>query len=579
MLLLKFILLMCSMMGYILYFSQRYHIKIEFMPAVLCAAISNLMFLGGILNFMPEITVCIFVAGYLLLYLCIRIQFKLNKRELFLCAMFVLILIYFSALLRGTHFIRYDNFSHWAVVVKDMLKNDRMPNFEDSIIMFQSYPLGSALFIYYICKIIGTTDACYIWAQVLMELSFIFCLAAYIKKENRFIGVFVIAIFSTYALTVNISIYELLVDTLLPLAGLAAFSAVYFYRKYPIKAIICLGILSVLIVNIKNSGMFFYLICILVLCVCCWDYIRMHKMQFFIIDLLIPILSLFIWKKHVKLVFSDGLASKHSMSLENYKHIVTDKCGDEVFLTTKNMLSAFISPQSDGLKLLLVSTLLIGLFAILYHILNEKKKELHSLKMIGMVWGIMILYQISLWGMYVFSMAGEEAIILGGYTRYMSSVIVFIFGILTIYILENVEIKSRSCKCFLAAICILSGYLLIPLQNINSVSSLYRKPIFENTTRYTIQKMKEKYHLPDGKRYLIYSNSENLGYLHYLGRYEFWTTGMRTIDSIEQEDMEELFQKYDYFIVLGEDTDIRQKLQELGYQFNIEEKNLAISLR
>ena len=51
-----------------------------------------------------------------------------------------------SASLIETRFVHYDNFSHWAVVVKYMLATNRIPDAASAIIDFKSYPLGSSSF-------------------------------------------------------------------------------------------------------------------------------------------------------------------------------------------------------------------------------------------------------------------------------------------------------------------------------------------------------------------------------------------------------------------------------------------------
>ena len=79
-----------------------------------------------------------------------------------------------------------------------MLLQDRMPNFEDTLIMFQAYPLGSSLFIYYVCKIVGTTEACFLWAQIILMLSALFSGLVFVTKKNRYAaGVW--AIYAIYA--------------------------------------------------------------------------------------------------------------------------------------------------------------------------------------------------------------------------------------------------------------------------------------------------------------------------------------------------------------------------------------------
>ena len=71
---------------------------------------------------------------------------------------FVAVLVAMIASLINTKFVHYDNFSHWAVVVKDMLLTDRIPDAASAIIDLKSYPLGSSSFLYYVCRIVGNGE-------------------------------------------------------------------------------------------------------------------------------------------------------------------------------------------------------------------------------------------------------------------------------------------------------------------------------------------------------------------------------------------------------------------------------------
>lgn len=97
---------------------------------------------------------------------------------------FVIIVVLLSV--NGKVFSHYDNFSHWALVVKQMLSTNRFPNFEDTVIVYQEYPLGSAAFIYYVAKIVGVAESVWMFAQAYMTLACILPIFIFCKKKTKF---------------------------------------------------------------------------------------------------------------------------------------------------------------------------------------------------------------------------------------------------------------------------------------------------------------------------------------------------------------------------------------------------------
>ena len=82
--------LLLSALGYFLYAIQTYKLKIEFAPALFCAWCSNLLFLGGILNILPEMAVLLFAGGYILLALSFKRRIYLSRRDVLLLTGFFL---------------------------------------------------------------------------------------------------------------------------------------------------------------------------------------------------------------------------------------------------------------------------------------------------------------------------------------------------------------------------------------------------------------------------------------------------------------------------------------------------------
>ena len=153
----KFGLFLLSIMGYLGVIVKKGRFQPEFAPAICFAGISNLLFLAGILNIMKLTVWMIFIGGFICVCWLFWKPISFSLRERWLGIGMFLFIFYFSWLLWGVRCVSYDDFSHWATAVKAMLLNDRMPNFQDTVVMFQSYPLGSSLFLYYVSRIVGTT--------------------------------------------------------------------------------------------------------------------------------------------------------------------------------------------------------------------------------------------------------------------------------------------------------------------------------------------------------------------------------------------------------------------------------------
>ncbi len=657
-LLAKFLILMLSVTGYLLFAVQKYRIRPEFAPALFCAWTSNLMFMGGILNFLPETAGMVWAGGIVLLVLALRRQvcvqegygqlsgsgtvrlagsrpkgqmgqpgsrtvrlagkyeIRLDRRSILLYVGFLFLSVYFAWLLRGTHYTSYDNFSHWATVVKDMLLEGRMPNFQDAVIRFQSYPLGSSLFLYYICRIVGVTDACLLWAQLFMLISFLFCLTVFIKKRNWYMGLLAF-LYSLWALTANNSIYELRVDTLLPLAGVAAFAIIFYYKDDLGRAAWCSCGLHLLLVNMKNSGIFFYAACFLVLVA----YVRKGAKQrgmahvqggpqpgkvlaqggpqlenvlaqsrqqpgealacggqrpetgrtdrkqvrlpaFLIASLGLPVWMLLLWKRHVALVFPDGMGAKHSMSVENFEHIFSQKTKADVLQIAQQMAGRFLSFENIEVWMLLFFTAVFIAFLTL--LCKNRQDRGRAARMFAAVLGCFGLYTVSMFGMYIFSMPLGEALHLASYDRYVLSVLIFLYGVIVIFIMETARGFSKTAAAGISLVVLLAACLL--WQGRESLPTLVQKPDFAKTKRCSLQNMIQRDGLHEVKSYFVYCNGtdDDRRYLFYLMRYELWTSDMAVVTKKDFLEKKGEIAGCDYFVVWDSDAYSDAYLREHG---------------
>lgn len=320
----RVILLLFSMYGYAQYLVSKRKLKIELALPVLLSAIGAAVFLAGLLNVMKEVSALIFLFGAALGVVSLKRRYA--QRELFtvgtvICAVMAAVLLFLTY---GVKFTQYDNLSHWSVAVRLLVTENRFPNFEDTVISFQSYPPGSASLIYYFAKITGIrSEWFYIWTQQIATVCFAGSLFAFCQKKKPVeYGATTLAVFCLLFCVPGFSILsEILVDELLACLSIAGIAVCYCCREEPQKLLFAITPITVFLVTVKNSGIFFAAI-LLIFCVYLIVQSGNRKMLICpknILALLSPFIMLFLWKKHVAYAFQSGMTARHSMSLENYE--------------------------------------------------------------------------------------------------------------------------------------------------------------------------------------------------------------------------------------------------------------------
>ena len=445
---LRSLLLMFSCYGYLQFLRKR--IKLEFTIALLFAAIGSTMFLAGILNLMWETALLIFLGG-LFLAAC-----SLQKRES-PCELISPGIVFFSIgcifllfLLRGNMFSTYDNFSHWATALKAVYTNNRFPNFSNINIGFQSYPLGSASFIYYICKIAGIfSEWSQMYAQAVLMAGMLLSLFAFAESLE---GWLLAGTASVMLLCSNTALYDMCVDTLLPLTALAGI-ALCLYEQDHLRKIGWAAIpFTVFLVSIKNSGILFAIFIAAFVMIHLSSQFRplyhppkntdgpentlftlfssayclIRSISKFLCrneagcrgeiveetadyseamgywktaapQFLCPVLTLVLWQKHVKLVFENGMGTKHSMSLMYWRARFLQKSSEDVHTILSGMGERIFSLSNPFFYILL---LLILVIVARKYFLRQNYTEERQTALIVLV--SYIVYQLGLLGTYLF---------------------------------------------------------------------------------------------------------------------------------------------------------------------------------
>lgn len=542
-----------STFGYLTFLHQYTKLKVEFLPAVTFTGQICLLFLAGLLNLLPFAVIGIFLAGLVLTILSWKE--RKNYRDFFSIGyiLFIIACLYFLLLFKGQVFNSYDNFSHWALVVKQMLLTNRFPTWKDNIILFQSYPLGSSVFVYYVCRIISpVSEGCQMFAQTMLSLSMILPLFSYARKNKAGNAVLIIGL-TLFLLSFNIRPTELLVDTLLPLTGAAGFLLLEEELSAEKKEVWLSIPFAIAVILIKNSGIFFWALMAAAVCIY-WLRHRKTVVKSEIVSwislLLLPLFALLLWKKHVEYVYNSGMSSIHSMSIHAYAQNIRDKSQEAI----PQIVHAFFKEICSGRSLLYLLCILL-LVAVFAYIQKHQMKP--WIKTVFIIISVFAIYQAGNLCMYLFSMPEGEALVMAGYPRYYATIIIWcmVFGMSRILCWVDGQ------KHMVSWIFILIFFLCF--RQMGGTLNILKK---ESPTqaRAELERIMEEYPITLSAPCLVYIPSDDSGYTYHLTKYLFYTNTVDVHITSDRAELEEAVETaislgYSYFINLDQDNPMIQE--------------------
>ncbi|WP_195853191.1 hypothetical protein [Aerococcus sanguinicola] len=346
-----------------------------------------------------------------------------------------LFLIYSLALV-GTHFTHYDNFSHWARIVKFITLEGRLVQDGDQFISFTSYPPGSALYLGYWMQGLPLRDDLMLIGQNLINFACVWPLvglaSGFQKKQGLASGIALVFIALLNILdrgAGHILYTSLLVDFLLPLVALAAVTSLYRHRQHFGQLSLITAAMTSFLILIKNSGIFFVILIILYYAYLVWTRHR-ARFKLGLLACLCPFLHLGLWNHYVGQTFSQ--VSKHSVNLAAYEEILGEKSLADIQAITNRFLRFFLKSEVASNQALYLFLALCAL-GILLGWLKRTPRQ----RTVGIMLAILIFYIISLYAMYLFSMPLAEAIRLASIHRYMGPILCFLYGLLCFSVLTT----------------------------------------------------------------------------------------------------------------------------------------------
>ena len=584
------ILFWMSVIGYLELVKNKFNIPNEFILPIVFSCFGIIIFLAGILNVMVEVSVLLCATGIILLIksLCDR-KFLLNDYFNINFLIIIVMFIYFTFICSQLHLLHYDNFSHWALIIKNMFLNNQLPNFETSVIEFKDYQPGSACFIYFFGFLTGKKEISMIVAQNYLLIAFYFSILIFTNEiKNRKVKVFskiLVVVLYLFILLKNITFNDLLVDSLITVIFVYLCCIVYYYRNDLKKLFYCLLPTSIYLFLVKNIGIVLLgYISLMLLFLGFRNKEKIKGIIYCILNIVVPTLFFFIWSKHVSYVFGKyGLYSKHSLSASNIVYELRAKGWDRIYQFCSLYFNHFIDILNNiPNKFIIVINIILIIMLLFY-----KKSRKFILKFLIVEDFIYFSYYFILGVMYLFSMPWSEASYLAGFDRYMLTIILSLIMLtfLCFCIVLNEDRVHCKISLLLIILFIVSSFYVVFKDDVNFENAKLLLGI-QNYEKTIVNKFdgileSDFYNSSSDIYYYVYapiSSKNDFGYTFYLSRYKLNTSKVEIVN-----DINELDDSFDYdinkvkIIVLDFDDFINTYLSNNWYEKisdNIYEKSL-----
>lgn len=603
------IVLAASFYGYMLLLWENFALRKEFIPLFVFSALSLLVFFSGLLHVLLPASVILLSLGIISLGAALIIRENKGKKfqlkpDIFHVG-FIIGSTLFLTLLLQSKLTHYDNFSHWAIVLKQILLTDAFPGAEAALIEFKNYPLGITSFLYYVCRFAGRSEQVMIFAQGLIIFSACYAIFGIITEKKRFLLYAVLflgtSVLSWFNLTIRIN--NLLVDFILPILTLALFAIAYHYRCQPKLAAGCMIPIAGLLCVTKNTGIIFAFIGLLFMVFMQLkqkDKSWKQKILLLLLSFLLAFLPYLAWQLYMGENFAET-ANKFSLESVNIKK-TSDQMQEiaDLFIQTSTDLS---TRPAQGFLAFNILAALTSLFAALV-----LKKRWHLFKALIALDLLVVFYYGGILSLYLFSMPLDEAIVLAGFERYASSIMILFAGGLVMCATLDIErsfhfrigevqqerafksvaSKMRYQQGIIAAAAIALVLLMSEYNGMAAIAATYPASLPAQMKNV----MGDHWPLTgkeDKRKYLLYGNDTDMAvtnyYMQYIGRYLLFAAQVDAIVLFYEDNIINLLSAYDYLVIIHPDDDEKKLLQkyfqldgrEGFYRINLNNEELELT--
>lgn len=439
-------LLLLEILGYITAVSACARIQNAFVPAVVTASMTLLVFLGGIVGCLDGVVLIVHLAG-ILLFICAIVLKRFRNalhdviKDPGIIFFYVGAIVVFLLLSNSMHG-HYDEFSHWGTIVKDMFNSHGFPA-DGSIVSrvgyFVNYPPATASFIYWADSLLGYTEGHAIVAQNILLLSALSALFGAIRRPaygSEVVLCALVALASLFVIESDLALFQtLLTDVVMGALVVAAVLLVVFNRQNLFRAVLLATPVITVASFVKDNGKLYLALFLLVVLVFAFAQRKNTVAQLgekkaiasALLCLVIPCAVFLVlntlWSAHVNEAFAAGFNSgKFAVSADK---LLGGPIEDIAVIAQRVIYEAFFFKPSRsvifwGLNIMAIGIILVGK----KH--GAVRSDLMCLTLIGN--GAIFVTCLALVVLYSFFMpAGESKSELAGFTRYYGTSLLIFF--------------------------------------------------------------------------------------------------------------------------------------------------------
>lgn len=510
--------------GHVWFWTEKGRVHPALSPLAAMSVITLWLYAGGMIRLLLPAAVIALAAGLFFLgWMLQKRSHALLQRE---TALFALGCVLLWLRYRGALLVQYDDYSHWGMMVRHLLAHNRLPGPEDTLITFQSYPPGAALWMYGVCRFMGGSDGMMLAAQAAMTLAGWMGLFAFAQGEGAWLKRAALTMIALVGLSLFQGTASLMVDNLIAAQAVGALCLLVWMHREKTRHAWLAGVMIALVCLTKDSGLFFAgVLGVLYLAL----YLRKKKPWFKgFMGLCIPAAAArLIWLVHIKLAFPAADVSRHALTIENLRKTGADKSYGDMFTILKNLLNRVCSLQNQAVQVLLV------MLAVCMVLIIVRKARTGRLRPgpEALIWlGCFAAYAawvLSMGMMYIFNMPIQNALELVAYERYNSTCALFLFGVLALWML-TVPVKGSA---RLAAFCA-AAVMIAPLLTgawTAGLPRLFREDYFV-PLRSRMEALYQARPLQAGERAAVLVNEADAGtFAEYMARYSFQSAEMAVV--------------------------------------------------
>lgn len=457
------------------------------------------------------------------------------KKNFFSKGFYAFLIIYVCIFLYdlNRNFSVWDEFSHWGVMVKEMLRLDKFYFVDSSTLMVhKDYPPIIQLYELFYTNIIGKYSESSIIKSMHLLICILFIPSICDSNEKISKSKFLLKILSVIASIFMITLFfdqhniinTIYVDYIMAVVVVYLLSIVTLENN-PLEKfnIMRLSIGFIFLLLIKQIAISFYLM-ILFLFVITILYKYKNSLNikriknslkkiFFVIILIliIPLFTLKLWNNSVEELNVEKQFVVSDIKLNNLKGIINETSGEKYqqeaarnyieAIKSENMTTSYI--KLSYFQCIIVTILLI---LFLYIRCDDKNKKRLFLTMITLIIGS-VGYAFLMFIMYIYSFGDIEGPTLASFNRYLPTYI--IICILTIYYIY--VYNSKSYKQLL-----ITALILIIVQNPISFKKMVPKILSDSKTLFELNANYIKENAKDNSKiYIIAQNT--------IGDHQFYT--------------------------------------------------------